>query len=257
MVQEMQDSRWKAQGRDALHLAKIPKYFEGFYCQPEQSYLRMTLFPEFSGFAFKIMEEEQWNPAWVSPTRDTSLNHAQKTHPVKKDPRTAPFGPFSTPRISLIALIIKALSLPNSHSSEPRSGRTGAESVPLSSWLGAGSIPPGSAHGAVALGDPLANIWYYSLDWVWALFAGKINEKRVFNETIIYGFRPTGKLVRLNSSQQRLIFWGEKVWISFQKHGLSFQNRVLSWVFLFYESLPELMKVGINGPLFPFPYQCV
>lgn len=38
--------------------------------------------------------------------------------------------------------------------------------------------------------QPLANIWCDSLDWVCeneALFASKINEKRVFNETRIYG----------------------------------------------------------------------
>lgn len=36
-----------------------------------------------------------------------------------------------------------------------------------------------------------------------------------------------------------------------------FKIGFLAGYFLCYETLPELMKVGINGPLFPFPYQCI
>lgn len=79
-VQEMQDSRWKAQGRDTPHLAKIPKYFEGILLSARGENLRMMLFPEFNLFAFKIMEEEQWNPRRAKPTRDNSLKHQHAKH---------------------------------------------------------------------------------------------------------------------------------------------------------------------------------
>lgn len=100
---------------------------------------------------------EPWaciNHPWQFPETST-----HKTHPAKQDPRTSPFGPFYTPRISLNALSTKALKFPAHTVLSPNLGELGAKSVPLSFWSGAGSIQDQHMElSSAALGDPLANI---------------------------------------------------------------------------------------------------